>query len=140
MSRALDALEKIEKYALSPGCRRTYLLRHFGETADPKTVCGKTCDYCSNPIKVQKAIEVALSPSLQTGFSSDIYHGRGLEDESSYEKVDWTVGSLGINHHAPDETSSNVEEDTKPSAKFEKASTVLAKYEVRQVSASFCRA
>ena len=57
--RSLTALQGMVDYCVKSGCRRKYLLRHFGETIDPAVVCQKTCDYCRNPRKVESAIEAA---------------------------------------------------------------------------------
>ena len=128
--RALEALKKMNKYATSATCRRCYLLDHFGETADPKSVCSKTCDYCLDPSKVQKAIEAALAPSFKTGLSSRVYTGSRAEEPK--QDVDWTVDSLNINHDTPFEGGDIDEDGAKPSAaSFVKASSILDKYEVR---------
>jgi len=42
------------------GCRRAYLLKFFGEKVG-KGICGKTCDFCKNPDKVESEIRAALS-------------------------------------------------------------------------------
>jgi RecQ family ATP-dependent DNA helicase len=130
--RALEALEKIDKFGTTPGCRRCYLLEHFGEKADPTAGCHQTCDYCLNPEKVRRAIEAALNPPSISGLSSDVYVGPKA-DELDRGKVDWSVGSLNINHHVFDKVQSDGDDDIKPSAgSFEKASSILKKYEVRQ--------
>jgi hypothetical protein len=55
----LAALEQMVNYCIVPGCRRQFLLAHFGEKTDPKAVCSKTCDYCENPTKIQKEIQAS---------------------------------------------------------------------------------
>jgi RecQ family ATP-dependent DNA helicase len=133
--RALEALQKMNEYATSGLCRRAYLLKHFGETSDPKTVCAKTCDFCSNPSRVQRLIDAALAPSYKTGLSSDVFKGSRNDDfvDDDYG-ADFTVGELDIKYHAPLDYSSNFDaEDTKPTAKsLARASSILAKYEVRE--------
>lgn len=57
--RTLAALEQMINYCMIPGCRRQFLLSHFGEKINPKEICCKTCDYCENPVKVQKAIQAS---------------------------------------------------------------------------------
>ena len=131
MTRALEALQKMTEYALTPCCRRVYLLKHFGETVDPETICAKECDYCSNPTKIQQAIEAAMAPpAYQTGLSSNIYAG-SENDLDSPGMEDFDVG-LNVNHYNPDESSFMGSIDSKPTAQsFEKASAILKKYEVR---------
>jgi len=53
--QGMEALNKMIDYCTSNGCRRKYLLKHFGEEIDAKTVCKKTCDYCINPQKASEA-------------------------------------------------------------------------------------
>jgi ATP-dependent DNA helicase RecQ len=50
-------LHRMEGYALTPGCRRAYLLRYFGETAAEK--CGR-CDRCHAPVDESAATSRAL--------------------------------------------------------------------------------
>jgi len=67
---ALDALEKMVNYCVTPHCRRQYLLKHFGEKRhDPASVCSKTCDYCRDPDLVRKAIGQA-----ETAVSTSTFH------------------------------------------------------------------
>jgi hypothetical protein len=81
---------------------------------------------------VRRAIEAALNPPSISGLSSDVYVGPKA-DELDRGKVDWSVGSLNINHHVFDKVQSDGDDDIKPSAgSFEKASSILKKYEVRQ--------
>ncbi len=54
------------EYCEKPCCRREFIIKYFGEV--PKDgVCNKTCDYCLNPEKVKKDIELAVGSS---GFGS----------------------------------------------------------------------
>lgn len=57
-SRSLDALKGMEKYCMTTGCRRKYLLEYFGEQVD-ETLCNNTCDYCQNPSKVEEAMRAS---------------------------------------------------------------------------------
>jgi hypothetical protein len=52
----LEALEKMVEYCTTPTCRRNYLIRHFGGSP---LDCQKTCCYCMNPQKVERAIQGA---------------------------------------------------------------------------------
>ena len=61
-NRALEALQEIVQYCLDPSCRRKRLVQHFGGTAI-QVDCGKTCDYCYNPKKVERAIQSAMVSS-----------------------------------------------------------------------------
>lgn len=139
--RKLNALKKMTDYATGALCRRSYLLKHFGEPCQAHQVCAKTCDYCSNPKRVAAAIEMALAPpSYQTGLTSNVFLGprkdtrcllAAEEDiEEDDVEADWTVGELDIDHH---KASCETFEDAKPAAveAFQSASSILAKYEVR---------
>jgi ATP-dependent DNA helicase RecQ len=141
----LEALQQMSNYCMEPSCRRQFLLAHFGEMTDPQKVCNKTCDYCENPTKVQKAIQASdvvkdvlmhaskVSKQMKTKKAWDGQWKRAHGDEEDNEYCDgfddnWAEGSLGI-------TSSNLPEDwedgpqaPKPSG-FRKASSILSKYE-----------
>jgi hypothetical protein len=52
----LEALEKMVEYCTTPTCRRNFLVRHFGGSP---VDCQKTCCYCRNPQKVERAIQGA---------------------------------------------------------------------------------
>lgn len=58
LERKLDQLASMEKYCSSAKCRRNTLISHFGGSA---VDCNKTCDYCHNPKKVERAIASAKS-------------------------------------------------------------------------------
>ncbi len=133
--RALEALECMDSYATSLGCRRCYLLQHFGEKSDPKAVCEQTCDWCSNPQSVQRSMQAAAASSFQsrTTLSSDVYSGRTrrdmddfTDDEDTFEE-DLAYGDLGINHYMD---TADKNQDKKPNGDFRKASSILSKYEV----------
>jgi hypothetical protein len=139
---ALDALEKMVDYCTKPGCRRQFLLKFFGEpNTDPSTVCRKSCDYCRNPDKVTKAIEAA-SCATDFGFHTAAEkqwdgqwngpHDKDLLDDG----VDKArlLKSNGLSLMGEDVGGADFESwafAKKPSSVgFEKASDVLAKYEV----------
>jgi hypothetical protein len=52
----LQALEQMVEYCTTPTCRRNFLVRHFGGSP---VDCQKTCCYCRNPTKVERAIQGA---------------------------------------------------------------------------------
>jgi hypothetical protein len=52
----LEALEKMVEYCTTPTCRRNFLVHHFGGSP---VDCQKTCCYCMNPHKVERAIQGA---------------------------------------------------------------------------------
>jgi superfamily II DNA/RNA helicase len=54
---SLEGLEKMVEYCTAPSCRRAFLLKHFGDAC--LDCCQKTCDYCSDPQKVERAIQSA---------------------------------------------------------------------------------
>ena len=72
----LEALAAMIEYCVGDcGCRRAYLLKFFGESAG-KGVCGKTCDFCKNPDKVESEVRMykgiwhnnSISPTLLLSF------------------------------------------------------------------------
>lgn len=58
LKRKQEALSQVVEYCMTAHCRRQFVLKHFGEKeTDPKTICQKSCDYCSNPERIEKAIQ-----------------------------------------------------------------------------------
>ena len=57
--QSLDALERMINYCEKGFCRRQNILEYFGEKIDARTVCNKTCDYCSNPSQIEKQIQLS---------------------------------------------------------------------------------
>jgi len=145
VDRALDALGKMVDYAITPHCRREYLLRHFGEKeTHPKKVCAGTCDFCNNPSKVKDNISRAMG-SMNSVFkvasgaplfnaSSDRF---ALAEESPDEKVT-KVGDLCVT--SCDDFEGSWSPVAKPSRKrpdhFRSASETLAKYEVSCITSN----
>jgi len=140
--RSLDALEKMVGYCVTPCCRRMYLLKHFGEqNVDPKIVCKKSCDYCVDPPKVERAIEGASAVSDFT------FHTRPAmaepstreaqwmlefgDDDPTADELDgaWNIDGLGITNQAPPD--GEVEGAKKPSADVSSILSKFEKYEVR---------
>eukprot|EP00520_Triparma_pacifica_P020295 CAMPEP_0118647238 /NCGR_PEP_ID=MMETSP0785-20121206/8499_1 /TAXON_ID=91992 /ORGANISM="Bolidomonas pacifica, Strain CCMP 1866" /LENGTH=243 /DNA_ID=CAMNT_0006539317 /DNA_START=563 /DNA_END=1291 /DNA_ORIENTATION=- len=65
-----EALESMINYCVGDcGCRRTYLLKFFGEKP-PKGLCNKTCDFCKNPDKFEGEIRAALAAGSYSHSSS----------------------------------------------------------------------
>lgn len=114
-NRNHEALEQVVEYCMTPHCRRQYVLKHFGEKeTDPKTVCQKCCDYCSNPSRVEQAIQSSEAMRVITFQKKeeakkkkkakqwdgqwDKPHG----DDEFFEghKEDWEVDGLGITSSA----------------------------------------
>ena len=154
---SLAALQKMVSYCTTAGCRRSYLLRHFGEKIDPKNICKKTCDYCKDPSKTVRAIQtsevsrdvanmVQLSQVKRGGasFGRDQKwdgqwsrpHGDS-DDEIDSDVDDWDGAgdqSLGV------KGSGDVLRPPPPSSSarslggFVKASTILDKYEQMEVA------
>jgi len=62
--RCLHALEQMKHYCTALGCRRKFLLSHFGEKIDPRKVCKLTCDFCKNPKCVENAMEYASTAQI----------------------------------------------------------------------------
>ena len=93
-------LESLAALVESAGCRRTILLRHFGE--DPPSECGN-CDNCIAPPQVLDATEIAqklLSAVYRTGQSFGIGHVekvlRGREDDRVLQRRHDQLSVFGI--------------------------------------------
>ena len=80
-NRALEALQEIVQYCLDPSCRRKRLVQHFGGTAI-QVDCGKTCDYCYHPKKVERAIQSAKLSSSQ---QQHRYDGNQTQQQASWD-------------------------------------------------------
>ena len=148
MERKLESLEQMVQYCTTPACRRNALIRHFG---GKKVDCQKTCDYCRDPQKVERAIQSAnvlkdvKQPFLKK--TKDTWDGQWkaphrdliVADDDEEEGIarDWgdehgMVGDLRVTGPLSFEGDFD---NAKPKTKlgFRKASTMLAKYEVRSV-------
>jgi superfamily II DNA helicase RecQ len=105
---SMDALRKMIEYCTQPCCRRQYLLRHFGEEIDPKVVCQKTCDYCFDPSKMERAMNKTMVTRAKRDVrrqqqqfrSAKKWEGRQgySSDENSAGGFDNDEG-LGITHY-----------------------------------------
>lgn len=152
MERSLEALQGMVNYCITPCCRRQYLLEHFGEKIDAVKVCKETCDYCQDPVKVEKRIEGSQvvqdvvnirngqtrkghKPSSPTKWDGQWSKPHGDEAEEDDWRDVWTEGDLGITGSADDgvfvEAASNVAQMPRDKA-FVKPSSILDKYEVRR--------
>ena len=145
LDRALLEIEGMVDYCIKPGCRRQYVLNHFGEKIDPRIVCQKTCDYCMDPRKIEMAIQASECASAVTNsqkswqaFKSNdgtkYHHNPAASDESlgDYESDDgfgmgFDDGLLGITSYNGDDEL--IEEPPPKRGGFMKASSVLQKYE-----------
>ena len=145
LDRALLEIEGMVNYCIKPGCKRQYVLGHFGEKIDPKKMCKKTCDYCIDPRKVEMAIQAsecasAVVRSQQSWYAhrnnaseKKYHHNPTASDESlgEYESDDgfgmgWDEGLLGITSYAGDDEM--IQEPPIKKGGFLKASSVLKKY------------
>ena len=109
--RKQEALQKVVEYCVTAHCRRKFVLKHFGEKeTDPKTVCQKSCDYCSNPRRIEQAIQSADSMRSITLQKKDAAKNRSKAnewdgqwsaphgDDSFFDghSEDWEIDGLGI--------------------------------------------
>jgi len=146
LDRALLEIEGMVDYCVKPGCKRQYVLSHFGEKIGPKKLCQKTCDYCLNPRKVEMAIQASECASAvvnsqkswhahrKNASEKKYHHNPTASDESlgEYESDDGfgmgrDEGLLGITSYAGDDEM--IQEPPARKGGFMKASSVLKKYE-----------
>ncbi len=146
LDRALLEIEGMVDYCIKPGCKRQYVLGHFGEKIDPKNLCKKTCDYCLDPRKVEMAIQASECASAiiisqkswhaqRNNVSEKKYHHNPTASDDSlgeYEPDDGfgmgrDDGLLGITSYAGEDEM--LQEPPAKKAGFVKASSVLKKYE-----------
>ena len=138
---SLVEIECMARFCTIAGCKREFVLSHFGETIDAATVCKKTCDYCRNPGKVSREIQasecmsaVVGSRKMSTRQEERKYHHDPLaddeEDEDEKGADDDFLGSddLGVFSYQP--------EDPMPQPSrggFVKASAVIGRYKKLEV-------
>ena len=156
--RALAELQKMVDYCTTACCRRKYLLAHFGEKIDPKAVCKRTCDFCVNPQKTERAIQssqVSRDVAKMVQRSSGSFkksqewdgqwskpHGDSDDEYGSDIDADFDgESSLGIKRsgdilkpEAPRQPSKK-SSAAKGFGGFVKASSVLDKYEKMEMKA-----
>ena len=58
MERKLEQLEEMQEYCTQLKCRRNTLISYFGGAP---VVCGKTCDVCNNPEKVERMMRASTA-------------------------------------------------------------------------------
>ena len=154
MDRKLDQLDAMEKYCSLAKCRRNTLISHFGGTA---VKCNKSCDYCNNPKKVERAIASAKSTKdirhqqqTMTGkkkFGEEIGpSGNMFDDDEDQDNNDWGWGVdeggwvvNGLKITGPMEVDTDFDSTAGSTSKtgtskatkagFSKASDILSKYE-----------
>lgn len=129
-NRSMEALTKMINYCTQPYCRRQYLLKHFGEDIDPKTICKKTCDYCIDPNSMDRAMDKCMVDRAKRDVMNQQNRFRDAKkwddeydfDDSSHDEFDNEV-DLGITHH-------DVSSNKSSSVGFKSAKDVLSHYEV----------
>jgi RecQ family ATP-dependent DNA helicase len=145
LKTSLTALENMVDYCTAPGCRRQFLLNHFGDTST--VLCDKTCDYCNNPEKVERAIQ---SANVVQDVVNSIEHGVKHKKKQQEWNGQWERPHGDDDFGDRDEYANDGDDgydrigdlvvtgpiSEKPSNKlggkmgFEKASAMLDKYEV----------
>lgn len=150
MSKKIDhslvELEGMVDYCTKPGCKRKYVLNHFGEKIDANIVCKKTCDYCQDPKKVERAIQASECMStvvnsqrlMRAGRNgqhqnAQVFHHNPLASDESQDEYE-TDGFMGSDEGFLGRSDYDEEDDIpsgSPQKGFVKASNVLKKYEVR---------
>ena len=151
----LVALEQMVNYCIVTGCRRQFLLAHFGEKIDPRVVCSKTCDYCENPTKVQKEIQASdvVKDVLKSAGEYmrrmdnkewdgqwDRPHGDVIDDDRHYFDERWKDNLLNTTGEDSDDWEDFELKSTfqKKRKHFEQTSSVLAKYERMESNKESC--
>jgi superfamily II DNA helicase RecQ len=141
----MEALNKMMEYCTSRGCRRKFLLKHFGEEIDAKKVCRKTCDYCIDPLKASQAYGTKSSISRAVrdvkqqkfrfqskrkedgmGFQKDFYEDD--VDDDHLNKV--SDSGLGIMHNPTMDAGFSTAAGTKLGIRSSKS--ILSKYETME--------
>jgi superfamily II DNA/RNA helicase len=118
--KKITALEKMIEYAMTPHCRRRYLLRHFGvedlergrgsgrggideNNADGNgsNQCQARCDYCSRPDRVRRAVErSATAAAMQQSYNPfRVGSGRGYQRDDSGRIGRWGQRDAGADEH-----------------------------------------
>jgi RecQ family ATP-dependent DNA helicase len=148
LDHALLEIKGMVDYCLKPGCKRQYLLFHFGEKIDPNHLCKKTCDYCLNPAKVEMSIQASECASAVIMSQKSWHTQRNANSETKYPSnptasdesladqdqesddefgMDQNDGLLGITSYAGYDEM--IQEPLAKKGRFVKASIVLKKYE-----------
>ena len=134
---SMEALERMIEYCTQPCCRRKYILNHFGEEIEPKTVCKKTCDYCLDPQKMERAMNKTMVSRAkrdvrrqqQKHRDAKVWLGRvGDEfDDNSDDGFNDDDGELGIYS-----SCNNPKPLRRTTGGFKSARAILSNYEVSQ--------
>jgi RecQ family ATP-dependent DNA helicase len=142
LKTSLTALENMVDYCTAPGCRRQFLLNHFG---DASTVsCDKTCDYCNNPEKVERAIQSAnVVQDVVNSIDHRVKHKKKQQEWNGQWERPHDDDDVSCDEYANDDGYDRIGDlvitgpiSEKPSGKvggkmgFERASATLDKYEV----------
>ncbi|GMI31438.1 hypothetical protein TrCOL_g849 [Triparma columacea] len=153
----LEALAAMIEYCVGDcGCRRAYLLKFFGESAT-KGVCGKSCDFCKNPDKVESEIRAALSAGgyskSRTSFKKASSFTSGDDNTAppgDYGDDEFDTDDERLISHNPDDdeldvygNSSSVDygfdSSTQSSTPKTSLSSILAKYELKEARDAFSK-
>ena len=147
VKRKQEALQQVVDYCMTAQCRRQYVLRHFGEKeTDPKTVCQGSCDFCSNPERIEKAINASdamravafqqkqAAKKKESGKAWDGQWDRPHGDDNFFEgrDEDWEVEGLGITSSVSTKTRNVVMSTSFVSAKSLTLADKLDSLEVSQ--------
>ena len=149
---SLKALQTMADFCTSAGCRRQFLLKHFGEDSDPKSLCKRTCDYCKNPTKVERDIQSSkvsrdvarmFQRSGQRRSKQDEWDGQWTKPHGERDEFDGSDGDenlddcqLGIRRSGGELKPAA---STRPKGSvqgFVSASSVLKKYEEMEVKST----
>jgi RecQ zinc-binding len=144
VKRKQDALSCVLEYCTKPGCRRQYILKHFGEAdTDPETICQKSCDYCIDPQRIEQAVRASDSMRAITKQKEmakktksantwngqwDKPHGDDYDNFFEGRAEDWDVEGLGITSLA------NAKPEFVGSKSFVSAKTLKSKLDLLEVS------
>jgi hypothetical protein len=157
LERKLEQLQAMKEYCTKPKCRRNTLVQHFG---GKPVDCRKTCDYCSNPKKVEQALNASTATKdtrihmrhQRKGFQKDGVHAwdgqwerphdddvSESEDAMANDWIDGTkVGELRVT--GPLEVDPGDDLPSGPQvgrgSGFAKASDILSRYESMEDQAS----
>ncbi|GMI19024.1 hypothetical protein TeGR_g6012, partial [Tetraparma gracilis] len=138
---------------LEPGCRRCFLLKHFGERSSPAQTCKKTCDFCKDPDKVEALLKAASSaggdaqanrgattfgdvPKAKAQFdeSAPGEYDQLASDDSDSAESDLENDDFGLNASLDDADVFHADdgEDSSPKERGRSAAEILQKYEIAE--------
>ena len=158
VDHSLVELEGMVNYCIKSNCKRKYVLEHFGEEIS-ESICKKTCDFCIDPAKVERAIQAShcmydvinSHRLMRAGKDARENQGRkyhhdpladdeGLADDHGLEEDNAGDDEclLGITDHVSGEDFTHPSTMTKQKG-FVKASNVLSKYEAMEYETTECQ-